>query len=40
MPDWAIKTRAGWWANDEISDQDFVSGLQYLITQGFIKINN
>ncbi len=37
IPSW-IKTTAGFWAKGQISDQDFVSGLQYLITNGILKI--
>ncbi len=37
VPSW-IKTNAGWWANDEIKDSDFVQGIQYLIKNGIIKI--
>jgi hypothetical protein len=37
IPSW-IKTNAGWWANDEIQDSDFVQGIQYLITNGIMKI--
>ena len=37
IPVW-IKNNAGWWANDEIGDSDFVSGIQYLINQGIMKI--
>ncbi len=37
IPDW-IKNNAGWWANGQISDKDFVSGIQYLIENGIMKI--
>jgi hypothetical protein len=37
IPDW-IKNNAGWWATDQIADSDFVSGIQYLINQGIMKI--
>ena len=37
IPDW-IKNNAGWWANDQIADSDFISGIQYLINQGIMKI--
>ncbi len=37
IPNW-IKTNAGWWANDQIGDSDFVSGIQFLINQGIMKI--
>ncbi|MGQ0376767.1 MAG: peptidase [Nitrososphaerota archaeon] len=37
IPKW-IKTNAGFWANGQITDQDFVSGIQYLINQKVMKI--
>jgi hypothetical protein len=37
IPDW-IKNNAGWWAEDSISQEDFVSGLQYLIQKGILQI--
>jgi hypothetical protein len=37
IPPW-IKNNAGWWANNQIEDSDFVSGIQYLINQGIMKI--
>lgn len=37
IPSW-IKNNAGWWASDQIGDSDFVSGIQFLINQGIMKI--
>ncbi|MDE1867865.1 MAG: peptidase, partial [Thaumarchaeota archaeon] len=37
IPAW-IKNSAGWWASNEISDDDFVKGVQYLISNGIIKV--
>ena len=37
IPNW-IKNNAGWWADDLIGDSDFVSGIQYLIQEGIMKI--
>ena len=37
IPAW-VKNNAGWWADDKISDSDFVSGIQYLISNGIMKI--
>ncbi len=37
IPAW-IKTNAGWWADGQISDQDFVKGIQWLITNGIIVV--
>jgi len=37
IPAW-IKNNAGWWANGQIDDGSFVSGLQWLITNGIMTI--
>ena len=37
IPSW-IKNNARWWAEGVITDTDFVSGIQWLITNGIIKI--
>jgi len=37
IPDW-IKNNAGWWANGDIGDNDFVQGIQFLIKEGIMKI--
>jgi len=37
IPDW-IKNNAGWWSDGLITDTDFVSGIQWLITNGIIKL--
>jgi len=37
IPSW-IKNNAGWWANGQIGDSDFVLGIQYLITNGIMTI--
>ncbi|NHI03956.1 Copper binding protein, plastocyanin/azurin family [Candidatus Nitrosotalea sp. TS] len=39
IPAW-IKNNAGWWASGQIGDDQFVQGLQYMITNGIIKINS
>jgi len=38
IPPW-IKNNAKWWADEKISDNDFVSAIEYLIQQGMIKIS-
>ena len=38
IPDW-IKTVAGWWGNNEISEEEFVSGIEYLINNNIILIS-
>ena len=37
IPAW-IKNNAGWWAEGRIGDSDFVSGIQFLITEGIMAI--
>ena len=37
VPNW-IKDTAGFWAEDKISDQDFLQSLQYLIDNDFLLI--
>ena len=38
IPQW-IKNSAGWWSNGKISDKDFLTGIEYLIKNGIIKVN-
>ena len=37
VPDW-VKNNAGWWAEGQIDDTAFVSGVQYMIENGIIKV--
>ena len=37
IPGW-IKDNAKWWADGMISDADYINGLQYLISQGILKV--
>jgi len=37
IPDW-IKNVAGWWANNEISEKEFLAGIEYLINNNIISI--
>jgi len=37
IPDW-IKNNAGWWASGQIDDNSFVSGIQWLISNGIMII--
>ena len=39
IPNW-IKNVSGWWANDEISEQEFLSGIEYLINNNIITISS
>lgn len=38
VPPW-IKTNAGWWAEDQISDTDFISGIQFLVKNKIVKLD-
>ena len=38
VPVW-IKNNAGWWAEDKISDKDFISGMKYLMENDLLDIN-
>ena len=38
IPSW-IKSNAGWWSNGDIDDNEFVSGIQYLINNHIIQIS-
>jgi hypothetical protein len=39
IPEW-VKNNAGWWANGEIADASFVSGIEFMISDGIIVIPN
>ena len=38
IPSW-IKNNAGWWADGIINDEDFATGIQYLVKTGIIIVN-
>ena len=38
VPSW-IKNNAGWWADEQIDDNSFVSGIQYLVKEGIIRVS-
>ena len=38
IPDW-IKNNAGWWSDGLISDDEFVSGIQFLIENGIMEVD-
>ena len=38
IPVW-VRNNAGWWADGQIDDSSFVSGLQWLISNGIMKIS-
>ncbi len=37
IPDW-VRNNAGWWAANQIQDNDFASGIEYMINEGIIKV--
>jgi hypothetical protein len=37
IPEW-IRANAGWWATNQIEDNDFVKGIEYLIKQEILKV--
>ncbi len=37
IPSW-IKTTAGFWVNDQVSDSEFISALQFLVKEGILVI--
>ena len=38
VPGW-IKNNAEWWSDGQIDDNTFVSGIQYLVKVGIIKVS-
>ena len=38
VPNW-VKNNAGWWATDQIDDNSFLQGIQYLIKEGIMVIS-
>ena len=38
IPNW-IKNNAGWWADGQIDDDAFVSGIKYLVDNGIVRIS-
>lgn len=38
IPSW-IRINAGWWHENRITDNDFVQGMQWLVSNGIMKIN-
>jgi len=37
IPDW-VRNNAGWWAGGQIGDNDFASGIEYMIKEGSINV--
>jgi len=38
IPNW-IRNNAHWWSQDLISEKEFVSSLEFLISEGIISVN-
>ena len=38
IPIW-VKNNAGWWADKQIDDKDFVEGIQYMVNHGIITLS-
>ena len=36
VPDW-VKNTAGWWAEDAISETEFVNAIEYLVKEDVIR---
>ena len=37
IPDW-VRNNAGWWADGQIDDNSFASGIEYMIKEGIIVV--
>ncbi len=37
IPNW-VKNNAKWWSEDQISENDFIKSIQYLIKKGIIRV--
>ena len=37
IPDW-VKNTAGWWSDDQISEQEFVSAIEFLVNSQIIMV--
>ena len=37
IPDW-VRNNAGWWSADQIEDNDFASGIEFMIKEGIIAV--
>jgi len=38
VPDW-VKNTAGWWADDKISEEEFVNAIEFLVKENIIQVN-
>jgi hypothetical protein len=39
IPNW-VKNNARWWADGQITDDQYISAIQYLVSQGMVKVSN
>lgn len=39
IPNW-IKSSASWWSNDQISDEDFLQGIEFLVKENIILVKD
>ena len=39
VPDW-VKNTAGWWAEDAISETEFVNAIEFLVNKGIIQVSD
>ena len=39
IPSW-VKNNAGWWASGDISEADFLKGIEYLVSNGVIYVSS
>lgn len=37
IPTW-VKNNAKWWSEGQLNDEEFIKGMQFLVTQGIVKI--
>ena len=38
VPDW-VKNTAGWWADDKISETEFVNAVEFLVKENIIQVD-
>ena len=38
VPNW-VKNTAGWWADDKISEEEFVNAIEFLVKENIIQVN-
>ena len=38
VPDW-VQNTAGWWADDQISETEFVNAIEFLVNDGIIQVS-